>query len=83
MRDLQAGAHSGVSGPKLMSFDPLWRAACFTGSKLPWRQAEPNYWLNVVNFHSLTFRKTLTLPQPVTMIVIVVSAAACGSETAG
>jgi hypothetical protein len=50
---------------------------------LPWRQAVPYYWLNVVNFHSLTFRKTLALLQSVTMIVIVVSAAACVSKTAG
>jgi hypothetical protein len=42
----------------------------------------PGYRLNVVNFPSFTFCKTLPLPQPVTTIVVVVRVATFCSETA-
>jgi len=42
----------------------------------------PGYRLNGVDFHALTLRKTLALPQPVTTIVVVISIPTFGSETA-
>jgi hypothetical protein len=83
VRNRQAGAHFEISSPAPMPFDPLRRAARFAGRELPWQQPMPRYRLNVVDLHSFAFRKLLALPQPLTVAVVMVSAAAFGAETAG